>query len=241
MIASIRQALERASKAIALLFLSVVALGSVTGNRAIEFTAGLALLALLVQVIFEVRSAVVPERDTKWFERFEDAMPYVLRSIDRRLRDGQQVRVRWIGVTQYAGWPPVQRLLLGFENGTYHSSASLTVDLYLLDPNGLVCRDKHGPDPTQIRTTIDSIERFVRERIGQTVAQRCTVRVHVYDQRPTWHGVLVDDDRLYWSTCLPADLYLTAPQGPAELVLRAGGASQRHRIDHFVAWSNALS
>lgn len=40
---------------------------------------------------------------------------------------------------------------------------------------------------------------------------------YLYDHRPTWHALLIDDDLLFYSVCFPQNLQFASPQGEGRL------------------------
>jgi hypothetical protein len=220
---------------IAFMLVGLITVAGVLDYSPLQLAAGVALLGLILQVLLEIDAKVTGPEAEVWYSTFQEAAPHINGEIESRLRRGP-VRIRWIGVTQEAGWPLVQNLLLKIFEGKFGPTSSLKVDLALLDPDGGICKRAEGPDRDQIRATKEKIARFINAHSSDFVARRSNVMAYLYDYRPTWHALLVDDDLLYFSTCLPQNLPFASPQGGVEVVRLGQGEPDVERIRHFVAW-----
>ena len=241
--ARIKEQYERVSKPLALCFLLLVGVGGVVDNRSLQLAASIALLSLslILQLLFEIHARVTTSDGARFFESFASAVPQMTSSIERRLHRGQSVRLRWVGVTHEAGWPAVQAVTKLVVDETVPRSASLRAELFIIDPDGDVCARTDGPNVAQIRATIGTIAHFVSDHDASLATHKSSIDVYKYDHRPTWHGLLIDEDILYWSVCMPSNLKLSAPQGGAEVVRASDGIASRHRIEHFISWTDELT
>jgi hypothetical protein len=225
---------------VALILVSLITVASILDNSPLQLTAGLALLGLILQVLFEIEEKVTGSRTTTWYPTFQEALPHMSDEIERRLRRGL-VRMRWIGVTQEAGWPFSQNLLIKILDGHFGKAACLQVELAAIDPDGEICRRPNGPDRDQVRSTKDRISRFVAAWGTQLVDRNSAIALYLYDHRPTWHALLVDDDTLFYSTAMPQNLPFASPQGGVEVVKIDGEEQDVERIRHFIAWFKSIA
>jgi hypothetical protein len=224
---------------VALILVAVITVASVLDSTPLQISAGVALLGLIIQILFEINEKVTKRVDDVWYPTFQDALPRIRKEIDQKIHRGR-VRIRWIGVTQEAGWPFSQNILLDSIAGTLGESNLIQIELALLDPDGGMCKRPDGPDRNQIRSTISKISNFIVEQSSQLKTKRCSVSVYLYDHRPTWHALLLDTDVLFYSTCMPANMPYASPQGGVEVVRANGGAPESERIRHFIAWFNKI-
>jgi len=223
-------------KYVAFVLLAVIAVAGVVDNQKLQLSATVAMLALILNLLFTIDERVARSADSMWYPTFSESLPAIKAEIDRRLAKGRPVRMRWVGVTQEAGWPFAQNLLLDAYNHPARNGALLNVELAMLDPDGTVCQRPDGPDRDQVRSTAAKIVRFLSNQAAQMGGRGGSLSVHVYDHRPTWHALLLDDDRLYYSSCLPQNLVFSSPQSGVEVVCADAGEACAERIRHFIAW-----
>jgi hypothetical protein len=221
---------------VAFILVALVTSAGVMDNEPLQLTAAIALLCLILQMIIEIDKKVTPQQPATWFPAFQEAVPSMAALVEERLRRGQEVRLRWIGVTHETGWPFSQNVVLALLSDRFGVRARLHVQLAILDPDGAVCARDDGPDADQIRATLERVRRFTASRGDELAARHSSLACYRYDHRPTWHALLVDEDTLFFSTCLPTNLPFAAPQGGVEIVRSASGPHSVERIRHFVAW-----
>ena len=224
----------------ALVLVALISVASVLSYAPLQIAAAVTLLILILQVLFEINDKVTRPAEEVWYPSFQAALPHITEEIVKRL-SCRTVRIRWIGVTQEAGWPFSQNILLEIMEGRLGTVAALHVELALLNPDGQICQRPDGPDREQIRSTIDKISRFATSHNAQLANHRSSVTVYQYDHRPTWHALLIDDDLLYYSTAMPQNLAFASPQGGVEAVKADGGESDSERVRHFIAWFESIA
>jgi hypothetical protein len=239
--ARVRRLYFRQRTPVALILVATVTVASVVDYAPVQITAAVALLSLILQVIFEIDEKVTNTRTTIWYSTFQEALPHMTEEIEKRLSGGRTVRMSWVGVTHEAGWPFSQNILLKVLDGRLGSSASLRVELAFLDPDGEMCKRPDGPDRDQIRSTKEKIARFATTHHTQLTGHNSGMALYLYDHRPTWHALLIDDDTLFYSTCLPQNLPFASPQGGVEVVKDDAGEHSAERIRHFIAWFNIIT
>lgn len=225
---------------VAIILVLTITVASVLGNVPAQLSAGLALLGIILQVLFEIDEKITDTRIHIWYPTFPEALPHVTNEIKKRLHRGQ-VRIRWIGVTHEAGWPFIQNTLLNFLGDHFSKAASIQIELAVLDPDGDICRRTDGPDHNQIRSTKEKVSRFIATRKEQLITQNSTITLYFYDYRPTWHALLLDEDTLFYSTAMPQNLAFASPQGGVEVVKIDTGKPQAERVHHFIAWFDAIA
>jgi len=225
---------------VAFVLVALVTVAGVTGYVPLLLAASVALLALVLQVLFEIERRVSEKPERVYYSTFQEALHDMNAELERRMKNGQ-IRVRWIGVTQEAGWPFIQNLLLSVLDHRAGKNASMQVELALLDPDGTICTRSDGPDAGQIRTTKEKIARFAQARSADLIDNTSAIAVYMYDHRPTWHAMLVDDDLMYYSTSIPSNLPFASPQGGVEVIRAGASDAEAERVRHFVAWFESIA
>jgi len=208
------------------LFLGVIIIAGVADSRETQVAATLALLLIVLETLFSIDARLDAREDVRWFATFTQSLPFVAEEIARRLQGGALVRLRWIGVTQEAGWPFCQNMLERLLAGDFPRQARLSIELLLLDPAGIVCKSGHGPDAEVINATLRRVRSYKQDHAVELADRGSTVEVYHYDIRPTWHALLLDSDMLMFSTCRYRNVALAAPQGGAEVVRRSNGGAE---------------
>jgi hypothetical protein len=229
MLALLKAYYARAQKPLAFVLVALILLGEVIPNTALQLSAAIVLATLVLQVLFDIHD-VIRERTTRWYQTFQEALPIIAQEVRHRLRSHRRSRIQWIGITLETAWPTAQDLLVEVLSGT--RDRQLQVELAILDPDSISNRSvrKRG------RATISSIEDFLDEHHSELDTRKCVVALYKYSHRPTWHGVLVDDDLLYYSPSFPSQFRLAHPQGGVEIVRASDGPESADRIRHFTAW-----
>jgi hypothetical protein len=222
-----------------LILVVIITVASVISYLPLQIAAAVALLGLTLQMLFEIDEKITESKAKIWYSSFHAALPNITDEIARRLRR-RPVRMRWIGVTHEVGWPACQNILLEALAGTYGAGASLHIELALLDPDGQICQRPDSPAREQIRSTIDKISDFISLQSKPLADHKSWITVYMYDYRPTWHALLVDDDILYYSTAMPQNLRFASPQGGVEVVKLDGGEPDAERVRHFTAWFETI-
>ncbi|GLY99457.1 hypothetical protein [Actinoplanes sp. NBRC 103695] len=223
-------------KYVAFVLLGLITVAGSVDNRKLQLAATVAMLALILNVLFTIDSRVAGASASVWYPSFSEASPAIRSDIERRLREGRTVRMRWIGVTLEAVWPFTQNLILDGLNGKGSAGGTLSVELAMLDPEGDVCRVPDGPVPDQLRATVVRMARFLDSQAPRMASHGRSLSAYLYDHRPTWHALLLDDDCLYFSPCLPQNLSFSAPQSGVEVISSTAGEASAERVRHFAAW-----
>ena len=234
-----RHILQKQSLALALF--AIVTLATLLDFAPLQRGAALALILLGIQILFEINDKVSETRKVSWYSTFQGALPAISQLIEEKVTRGQVVHVRWVGVTQEAGWPFVQNLFLRELEGEYGRRGALIVELALLDPDGRICQREDGPDKDQIRATREKINRFDRLHAAGLEEHKSSLSLYLYDYRPTWHALMVDDDTLFYSTCMPQNLGFASPQGGTELIVAGSSEQETERVRHFTAWFECIA
>lgn len=224
---------------VAFILVVAITVGGIVSYVPLQLAAGLALLGLILHVLLEIDKKVSDSQAKKWYPSFQELLIRVSEEVENRLQRNHRVTMKWIGVTQEAGWPFAQNLLLKMLDGKF-GKAALEVELALLDPDGQTCQGPDGPDSDQVRSTKEKITRFVRKNGERLQDHGGVLAAYLYDYRPTWHALLIDDDILYYSTCFPQNLPFASPQGGGEVVRLQDGEESAERVRHFVAWFETI-
>lgn len=225
---------------VALLLVAIITIASVLSYLPLQIAAAVALLGLILQMLFEIDEKVTESRAKIWYPSFHAALPDMTEEIEKRLRR-RPVKMQWIGVTHEVGWPFCQNILLEVFAGHFGKAASLHIELALLDPDGQICQLPGGPAQGQVRSTMEKISDFVSLHNKQLTRHRSWIKIYMYDYRPTWYALLVDDDILYYSGAMPQNLHLASPQSGVEVVKLHGGEPDAERVRHFIAWFGSIA
>ncbi len=228
-------AYEKRHRPVAWLIVVLICVGTASSIRGVQLALIGILLVLVLEVLFDVRDRVL-EPAPVWFDSFSRGIDDAADEVRRRLAKNRDVRIRWIGVTMVSGWPIVQGLLLEAER----TRGRLHAEVALLDPGWL----ERGELPADYRplgarstATLSTIDQFIQDPRGQAVNHGGSgVAVYTYSHRPTWHALLIDDDRMYFSPCDPRDFVLAGPQSGAEVVSSENGGAALARVNSFKAW-----
>lgn len=224
---------------VAFVLVVAITVGGIVSYPPLQLAAAVAALGLILHVLLEIDRKVSDARKKTWYPSFQELLLRATDEIEARLQRNQRVSMRWIGVTQEAGWPFAQNLLLKMLEGRYGNGA-LDIELALLDSDGQTCRGPNGPDHDQVRSTKEKIGRFLAQNGARVRDHGASLAAYLYDYRPTWHGLLIDDDLLFYSTCFPQNLPFASPQGGGEVVRVGDNEESAERVRHCVAWFEAI-
>jgi hypothetical protein len=219
---------------VAWLLVVVIVLGEIVPVRGVQIAAISVLLVLVLELLTDVHDKVEARRNT-WFESFNASAADAAAEVRRRLERNRRVRLRSIGVTMEAGWPFVQNLMLE----AFRSGARLDAMVAFLDPEWLPA------DSSTVRkralTSATSVQEFLSDNAAalERTGSRCAA--YGYRHRPTWHGLLIDDDTLYWSPCAPKDFGLSGPQAGTEVISDMTDPASVARIEAFRAWCDEIA
>jgi hypothetical protein len=225
---------------VALLLVAIITIASVLSYLPLQIAAAVALLGLILQMLFEIDEKVTESKAKIWYPSFHAALPDMTEEIGKRLRR-RPVTMRWIGVTHEVGWPVCQNTLLEVFAEHFGKAASLHIELALVDPDGQICQLPDGPAQGQVRSTMEKISDFISLHKKQLAGHRSWIKVYMYDYRPTWYALLVDDDILYYSAAMPQNLRLASPQSGVEVVKLHDGEPDAERVRHFTAWFGSIA
>ena len=171
-----------------------------------------------------------------WYPSFAEAVPEMAAEVRLRLGAGKMTRMRWLGVTQEAGWPVAQNLLLELLASRFPPTASLDVELASLDPEGVIGQAGYGLPSRQLSATYEKVAAFSRSKQSLLEQKRSSLR-SLSLRLPT--DMARPHDRRRSSllvTCRPENLQYAAPQGGAEVVQRGISDAGDARLDHFEQW-----
>jgi hypothetical protein len=231
MLRALGEYFERSRKPLAFCMVAIILVAGVLPSAPIQLAASILLLSIILNVLFELHG-ILTKKAAAWYPSFGDAVPELTREVREGVRAGRVVHLRWIGVTMEAAWPVVQNLLL--ECLKYERRMSIS--LAILDPDFVTV----GSVKKRIAATIESVRRFIEIHEESMKSRGCELSLHAYQHRPTWHGLLIADQTLFFSTCLPLNFEFSSPQGSVEVIRMQDGPLAAERIEYFGAWADEV-
>ena len=162
---------------------------------------------------------------------FHDAVPRMLQEM--RDRFDSDCHFRWVGVTHESGWPVFQRIALDWLEG--HHGGSLNLELATLAPNGAIAATCPRSVQDMIAITHARIWAFASEYCDELARRSCNLTLRTFDERPTYHALLLNADLIFDSPTSAIWSSLVGPEAAVEVITPAMGLKFRRLQEDIVA------
>jgi hypothetical protein len=152
----------------------------------------------LLKSLFEIEGRL-GETEPKPIEDFNDALPRMKAEVIRRLRSGQSVRIRILGISAQFSWrnlidDAMDEYLRARAPGEMLDIRVLVVSVDVLD------RWRQDRLKNYRQTFDKELARFRSDRRTREDSGQFTVSVREFDNLPQWHGIMIDADVLFLGT-----------------------------------------
>lgn len=198
-------------------------------------TTALGVLAIImVEILFDIHKQLTEANIPRIFPDFISAAVAMRDAILEALSRKQSVRIRALGMSMGHAWPFLSSVLLPVLQSQEQKVVHLEVamldghwdELARLNPYWAVRANAHH----------DEIVRFVESNREKLLNKGWRVDIYRYRHVPNWHGILLDDDKLFLSTCSWKDDILMGAENQYEFLLSSDRELGLYRIGQFISW-----
>ena len=200
----------------------------------IQLAALVALGAIILETLFEVQKQVATNKPSRVFPEFYSVSQEIQRSIAKTIDTKHVVHIRALGMSMGHAWPFLVNTLQPFLASNQKQEVHL--EIAILDSRWNDLQSINSDWPARSKTNFDEIERFFEVNRKRLTDKGWLVSVYRYRHIPNWHGVLIDNDALFLSTCFWRDKKLMGAENVYELFLRNESEVGAQRIYEFISW-----
>jgi hypothetical protein len=231
--ARVRALWHRAQRPAALVLVVLAIGGSALGIDGLTLAAVAVLAALVLIVLFDIAEQVEPPSyAVERFPEFFAVSDRISMEIDRRLRDNGSVHIRALGMSMGHAWTFLAGVI--DEAARRRPNSKLTLDVAMLDPHWDGIAPLNPDWPARAQTHHAEITRFIAD-LGDRAQ---SVHLHVYRHVPNWHGIALDSDLVFLSTCSWRSGRLQGGANPYVVVHRLNDPDGS--VDVFRSWFDAI-
>jgi hypothetical protein len=229
---TIGKAYQHSKRPAALALVFIAAVGSVLTSTAVQVAALTALCAILVEVLFEIQRYTIEHSRPRSFDNFYDVSLHIEEQIQQRMKRTRKVQIRAIGMSMGHAWPFLSEILRKLLDS---NAGAINLHLAIIDSqwNELAQVNPHWGQTAD--GNVARISTFAEANISRLLTSGSTITISRYAHMPNWHGVLLDDDVLFESTCIWQGDTLAGAENEYErhVVSDPIGAA---RIGRFTSW-----
>lgn len=200
----------------------------------VQLAALVALGLIIFETLLEIQKQLTSDKPARVFPNFYSVCQEINQAIVKRLERRSEIHIRALGMSMGHAWPffanTLQPLL------SENRKQKVTLEIAMLDSRWAEL-DSVNPDwLARSKTNCDEIQRFVEERRAQLEKKRWSVTVHLYRHMPNWHGVMIDEDILFLSTCYWDQDKLVGADNLYERFDKNADEVSSRRISEFTSW-----
>jgi hypothetical protein len=230
---SVHRAYERLKKPAAYAFVGLALLGAVVQSMPLQVAALGALGVLILETLFAIRKHIEELETPRVFADFFETTAAMRSEMLRRLERNGSLRVRAMGMSMGHAWPFFMNTLAPLLRDGKHA---ISLDIAMLDADW---PDLVALNPGWVSRAKANADDIARLGASVSVAMQgsgSSLGLSLYRHMPNWHGVLIDDDLLFLSTCFWQGGTLTGAENRYELLSNGDPLLGAPRITQFRSW-----
>ena len=224
------------------------AIPSIPYRVAVLAALGLTIIYLFFDIYKELANRLtriesqLGQPDPPSYQNFNDAFPAIDDTIKNRLNANQNVKIRILAVTSQYSWKTLIEDRIEEYIKLGNRQQKITIELAILFPSLL---EDWGQTKLMIDTerTLKGIDIYIKKLDHDLKTGRLSIEVHKYDNVPNWHGILIDEDTLFFGrsrwTIRGDSMELTIGTNPYRKFTSTDTHNGKDRIVLFVNWFEA--
>ncbi|WON74225.1 hypothetical protein [Nitrosospira sp. Is2] len=176
-----------------------------------------------------IRSLEAPRRFNNW----DQVQPDIRRIIDRSFEDFESTELQVLGVALHVSWKTVRECIERYQEKHHGKLPRAVISLKILSPHWRDW-DKLGDEWIQRSISLHiNIANFLVSIRGDP---NLKLLLYDYDYPPNWHGVLINGQHLYRSSCLYRNNKFTVHKNPYVYFRREDNYYSDMQISEFSYW-----
>jgi hypothetical protein len=233
-VSSVATAYRQSKRPIGVILVFIAALGSVLPSAGIQIAALTALGGIILEVLFEIQSHTIDHARPRSFGNFYDVSLHIQEQIWQRIKRNRRIKIQAIGMSMGHAWPFLSDVLRKILD---ESAGAIDLHLAIIDSSWdqLAQINPHWGHTAD--GNVARISSFADINQARLVASGSHITVSRYAHMPNWHGVLLDEEVLFESTCIWQGEVLAGAENEYELHVMSD-TSGAARITRFKSWFN---
>jgi hypothetical protein len=151
-----------------------------------------------------------------------------------RVNRKREIHIRALGMSMGHAWQFLVGTLLPILLD--NNKQRVILEIAMLDSNWSEL-PKINPDwISRSAANLKEINRFIEDNKEKLTKKGWSIKVYTYDYVPNWHGILLDEDILFLSSCFWTGKKLSGGENQYELITPTEGASEQFKIRQFKSW-----
>jgi hypothetical protein len=219
-----------------LAFLLVVAafLSQLVPLPAVQLAALVTLGLIIVEVLFDIRSNLGRNETVRVYSDFYEASNQIREEILSKLARKRHIRIRALGMSMDHAWRFLANTITPLLDDD--TDQKIELDIAILDSRWDELPKINQSWAALAESNYMEILRYLRDNAKSLAAKGWEITVHRYSYMPNWHGILIDSDSLFMSTCFWKNGKLTGAENQYELLSSSDAELGIHRINQFITW-----
>jgi len=195
---------------------------------------GMILLGLLFRLDNRLRGLDQPAT----FEEFYQVVAEMRAEFLNRAASSQNIELQAIGMSMSDAWNFMSNLLRTVE--TNHTAARVRFEVAMLDPTWDKIESFNSDWAESVPANAKAIERFISEHQQLIDSRKWKMSLYFYRHTPNWHGLCIDRQILYLSTCSWHGGRLVGANNDYERFERGSGARANRAFELFDTWLDRI-
>lgn len=229
-----RDTYSRIKPVIAMLLAGAIVIAPAIPLDGLQVAAIGALGVIILETLFDIHRIVNIREQSQIYAEFFDAAQAMKSAIIEYAKRKRHVRIRALGMSMGHAWPFLINILQPLLDSNVQCSINL--EIAMLDSKWQQLEKINPNWKAKSETLYDEINRFSKANLEKLNAKQWHISVVVYSHMPNWHGILLDEELLFLSTCFWRDGKLTGAENQYELYRSSDKQLGVHRISQFVTW-----
>lgn len=199
----------------------------------------LTLCIMILEILFEIRDNVSKKSQNITFGEFYDVSLEMKKIILEELKSKNKIKIRAIGMSMGHAWQFFYNTLNPILTNPNDSSL-VELEIAMLNSSWADLESINPYWRQKSNTNRDLISQFIHISEANINQKKWSIKLYSYSYMPNWHGVLINDNILYLSTCYWKDNLLQGGENPYEFIKSDGTKETELKISHFLNWFNHI-
>lgn len=193
---------------------------------------------LVIAVLFDLEKTVIHRLSTSRFEDFHDVAAD-MRAVALRRAGKDNFRLDAIGMSMGHAWTLISGVLDTLLRDT--NARNIQINISMLDPTWPELHQLNPGWAARAPANHTAIVDYIARHQNDFNQRHWTFALHTYRHMPNWHGICLDDQVLFLSTCSWQSAELTGGENEYERLERGSGDKNDRLFAIFRSWSTHIA
>lgn len=235
---TIRDTYTKIKRPIAIILLFIVIISQLVPIHAVQISAIGILSLILVELLIDIHKKVTEEEKTILFTDFFNVTVSMRDKILSRVNKKRTIHIRALGMSMGHAWQFISSIIVPILQSA--DNRIINLEIAIIDSRWDEI-NKINPD-WKIRSEANYMEisNFIANNREVIEEKGWNISIYRYRHIPNWHGILIDEDTLFQSTCFWSGDKITGAENQYELLSSFESGSSLYKINRFKSWFNHI-